>query len=133
MALDKNGCADSYPKTDRGDHDQNWAGSKSFVALAAVSHAIHPSPYISLTHYTGTQEMQMMETAPVKAWAVVDETGKITPPNIHASEIKAAATAKRWGKTYRVIPVFVIPIGDWSGGTDEGTPVQGLPAGETGA
>lgn len=71
--------------------------------------------------------MQVRETAPVKAWAVVDETGKITPTNIHASEIKAAATAKRWGKTYRVIPVFVIPIVDWSGGTDEGTPFTDCP------
>ncbi|MBB6469057.1 hypothetical protein HNQ96_004946 [Aminobacter lissarensis] len=60
-----------------------------------------------------------METAPIKAWAIVDETGKITLANIHANEIQATATAKRWGKIYRVVPVFVVPIGEWSCGNDE--------------
>lgn len=119
--LEKNDCAYSDPEARCRDHNQNWAGSKSSVALAAVSHAIHPSLYTSLTHYAATQEMQVMETEPVKAWAVVDDTGKIMLTNIHATEIQAAATAKRWGKIYRVIPIFVIPIGDWSGGNDEGT------------
>ncbi|MGF7007906.1 transposase-like protein [Aminobacter sp. BE322] len=99
--LKKQGIA---PKRMITDRLRSYGAAKRQV-MPHVEHAIHPSPYISSTHYAATQEMQVMETEPVKAWAVVDDTGKITLTNIHASEIQAAATAKRWGKIYRVIPI----------------------------